>query len=88
MLLNFAGYFRLYFNVLKNDSLKGLSLLTRGREAFLKMKGIEINCKVIIASGFTKGENIDELKDLGLAGFIQKPFRDYELSKLLSDILN
>jgi len=28
-----------------------------------------------------------ELKKAGLAGFIQKPFKDYELSKLLAEIL-
>jgi len=58
-----------------------------GREAFLKMKEININCKVIISSGFTKFESPEELEKLGLAGFLQKPFRYFELSKLLAKIL-
>ena len=51
------------------------------------MKEIDKNCKVIIASGFTKNENLDGLRKLGLAGFIHKPFRDFELSKLLAEVL-
>ncbi|MBI9098107.1 MAG: DUF3365 domain-containing protein [Spirochaetaceae bacterium] len=59
-----------------------------GSEAFYKMRKIDKNCKVIISSGFTKDENLDELKKSGLAGFIEKPFRDYELSKLITEVLN
>ena len=32
-------------------------------------------------------ENVTDLKKAGLSGFIQKPFKDYELSKLLGEIL-
>lgn len=59
-----------------------------GSEAFLKMKEIDNNCKVIISSGFTKDENIDDLKEAGLIGFIHKPYRISELSQLLNDNLN
>jgi len=58
-----------------------------GSEASYKMKEIDPNCKIIISSGFTKDENLKELKKDGLLGFIQKPFRDYELSKLLTEIM-
>lgn len=56
-----------------------------GSEAFLKMREIDANCKVVISSGFTKNENLIELKEIGLSGFIQKPFRGYDLSKFLTD---
>lgn len=58
-----------------------------GREAFKKMRSIDGICKVIISSGFTRDENLNELKNEGLAGFIRKPYRDYELSQLLSEAL-
>lgn len=58
-----------------------------GREAFLKMKAIDNNCKVIIASGFTKNESLNDLREAGLAGFLHKPFRDYQLSNVLAEIL-
>lgn len=58
-----------------------------GHEAFFKMKKIDNNCKIIIASGFTKNESLSELREAGLAGFLHKPFRDYELSNLLAETL-
>ncbi|MBN2658158.1 MAG: response regulator [Spirochaetales bacterium] len=59
-----------------------------GSDAFMVMKDINRDCPVIISSGFTKDENLKELKDAGLAGFIQKPFRIYDLSQLISEVLN
>lgn len=59
-----------------------------GREAFYKMKKIDKKCKIIIASGFTKDENLDEMKKEGLEGFIQKPFSYNELTKLIANTGN
>ncbi|MBI9102738.1 MAG: response regulator [Spirochaetales bacterium] len=59
-----------------------------GSEAFFKIKEIDENCKVIITSGYTDNENISKLINSGLAGFINKPYRIYELRQLLKDILN
>jgi len=58
-----------------------------GREAFYKFRKIDKNCKVVIASGFTKDENLDELKTAGLNGFIKKPFTNAELSQLIGKII-
>ena len=57
-----------------------------GREAFYELKKIDKNCKVIISSGFTKDENLNQLKKDGLSGFIQKPFNNFELSQLLNNL--
>ena len=59
-----------------------------GEEAFLKMKDIDKNCKVVISSGFSKNESIEKMRKAGLAGFIRKPYKDYELSQILSNILS
>ncbi len=59
-----------------------------GSETFLKMKKIDKNCKVIISSGFTKNEDLNEMRKSGLEGFISKPFNDYELSHLIAKVLN
>ena len=59
-----------------------------GSEAFVKMKEIDENCKVIISSGFTKNENINKLLELGLVGVINKPYRISELSQLLDETMN
>jgi PAS domain S-box-containing protein len=58
-----------------------------GRETFYKMKEIDPDCKIIISSGFTKDENLKDMKKDGLAGFIDKPFRAIELNRLLNQIL-
>ncbi len=58
-----------------------------GKDAFIEMKKIDRNCKVIISSGFSKEHNIGDLRRMGLSGFIQKPFNDHELSELLSSVI-
>lgn len=58
-----------------------------GTETFYKLREIDSDCKVVLSSGFTKGESLSELTDAGLAGFIRKPFRNEELTTLLSIVL-
>jgi CheY-like chemotaxis protein len=58
-----------------------------GREAFEKIREIDENCKVIISSGFAKNENLKDLIEKGLAGFIRKPYRDFELSQIIAKAL-
>jgi len=58
-----------------------------GREAFGRMQEIDPNCKVVISSGFFENEKIEKLRQEGLAGFLHKPFRDYELSQLLAVLI-
>ena len=62
--------------------------IMNGRETFVEMRKIDAHCNVLIASGFTKNESLAELRKAGLAGFIHKPYRDYELSQLLAKVLS
>jgi len=57
-----------------------------GSEAFSIMKEIDMNCRVIIASGYTQDENIDNLIIEGLSGFINKPYKISEISQLLDNV--
>ena len=59
-----------------------------GGDAFEEMRRIDPACKVIISSGFSRSRNIDELKSIGLSGFIQKPFRNSKLSQFLAEVLS
>jgi len=59
-----------------------------GSEAFHKMREIDENCKIIIASGYTKDKNIDELIQNGLAGYITKPYNISDISLLLDKVGN
>ncbi|BCS95165.1 hypothetical protein DSLASN_07970 [Desulfoluna limicola] len=58
-----------------------------GRETFAGMKGLAPECRVILSSGFSRENSIEDLKSMGLSGFIRKPFRQWELSRLISDVL-
>ena len=59
-----------------------------GRETFQKLREIDENCKIVISSGYTKNESIDEMMSSGLSGFIKKPYKISELSGILKLILN
>jgi len=62
--------------------------IMNGGETFVEMRKIDAHCNVLIASRFTKNESLAELRKAGLAGFIHKPYRDYELSQLLAKVLS
>jgi PAS domain S-box-containing protein len=58
-----------------------------GKETFHMIREIDANCKVIISSGFTKPDHLDELTECGISGFLRKPYQKAELSQLLADVL-
>lgn len=58
-----------------------------GTEAFYKMKKKNPDSKIIIMSGHTRNENIDELKEAGLADFIKKPFTNAELNIVIENVM-
>jgi CheY-like chemotaxis protein len=55
-----------------------------GRQCFHLMRELDPNVKVILASGYTRGEDVGDLIALGLAGFLRKPFRSSDLAKMLA----
>ena len=59
-----------------------------GGTAFFQLKKISTNVKVLIASGYAKDEQIEEMMEQGCCGFIQKPFSIDALSQKIVNILN
>jgi len=60
-----------------------------GFEAFIKMKEVDKNCKVIISSGLIRDEDFIKFKKEGIADFINKPYNISNLSKVLKkNLLN
>lgn len=59
-----------------------------GSEAFYKMREIDKNCKVIIASGYTQDINSEDLIKNGLTGFIKKPYNISQISQLLKNCID
>ncbi len=58
-----------------------------GRECFKRLKEINPDIKVIVASGFMNTSSVSEMRQAGVQGFIQKPYRRAELSRLISELI-
>ena len=69
--------------VLLDLSMPGIG----GKEAFRLLKGVHAGVKVILSSGFSEAEVTDDLRELGLSGFIQKPYRYENLRELVRTFL-
>ena len=59
-----------------------------GGAAFLQLKKINANVKVLIASGYAKDKQIREMMEQGCDGFILKPFSINALSQKIMNVLN
>jgi two-component system cell cycle sensor histidine kinase/response regulator CckA len=69
--------------VILDMSMPGIS----GKETFIELKQINPEVKILLASGFIKDDRIQDLLNLGLEDFIQKPFDFIELSEKVDTIL-
>ena len=58
-----------------------------GKEVFYKLKKIDPDVKVVLSSGFTRENDINEMIKEGLSGFIRKPYTMSLLSRTLSKVL-
>jgi PAS domain S-box-containing protein len=59
-----------------------------GREAFLEMKKINSDIHAILLSGYGQNQEVQEMIDQGMHGFIQKPVGQAELAAKIGEILN
>ena len=59
-----------------------------GGTTFFQLKKINVNVKVLIASGYAKDQQVREMMEQGCSGFIQKPFGINALSKKILNVLN
>lgn len=59
-----------------------------GRETYLELIKIRPDIPVIISSGFRKDERIDELIELGVAGFLQKPYTVEQMKDVIREVLS
>ena len=58
-----------------------------GRDCFMAIRELAPNAKVILSSGFSREEDLDDMQYHGLAGFIRKPFRSIALSEVVYEAL-
>lgn len=59
-----------------------------GEEAFVEMKKISPECKVVLTTGFTEESKYNKMKELGLSAMIKKPFKIEDLDTLIKDVLS
>ncbi len=59
-----------------------------GRQAFVEIKKIQENSKILISTGYTIDGKIEDLLNQGCQGFIQKPFSLNEFSHVIRKILD
>lgn len=69
--------------VILDMSMPGIS----GKETFIQLKQINPEVKILMSSGFTKDDRIQDLINMGLEDFIQKPYDYIELSEKVSKII-
>ncbi|MDF7825825.1 PAS domain-containing protein [Pontiellaceae bacterium B12227] len=58
-----------------------------GKECFLEMKKVDPKVCAVLSSGFTQEGDFDEMLQSGLCGFIRKPYRKSELSRVIHHAL-
>ena len=58
-----------------------------GKETYLEMKKIDSKVKVLLASGFSQDERVEQILSMGVQGFIQKPYTIARLTKEVRDII-
>ena len=59
-----------------------------GVTVFQKLREINPDIKVLLASGYSKEEVSERFRGLGLSGFIQKPFNMNSLSNEVKRVLD
>ncbi len=58
-----------------------------GRDCFFAIKNIRPDAKIVLSSGFSRNEDVLDLKEHGLKGFVRKPFSSGELSRIVAEAL-
>lgn len=58
-----------------------------GRDCFFAIKKIRPDAKIVLSSGFSRNEDIRDLKEHGLKGFVRKPFSSGEFSRIVAEAL-
>lgn len=58
-----------------------------GKEIYLEMKQIQSDVNVLLVSGAKKDTRIKELLNLGVRGYLEKPYTFFHLSRLVHKLI-
>lgn len=59
-----------------------------GKQAFIELIKINKKVKTLLASGFKKDSRVESILELGVNGFIQKPYGLIKLANSMNDVIN
>lgn len=59
-----------------------------GKQAFIELIKINKNVKTLLASGFKKDSRVESILELGVKGFIQKPYGLVKLANSMNNVIN
>lgn len=59
-----------------------------GKECLRELKKLNPNAKILISSGYTRGSSVDELSEMGISGFLAKPYKKEELSQAVFNAIH
>lgn len=79
--------FRENHNIIDLVILDMIMPVMSGREAFGKLREIRSDIPIVVSSGFAKEEDLNELRNNNVNGFLNKPFRKIELAETIEKIL-
>jgi CheY-like chemotaxis protein len=60
--------------------------MVSGADVAVRLRAIDPRVPIILISGFPRNAEIKQLIDQGVAGFLQKPFRQAELAQVLASL--
>ncbi|HOS97249.1 MAG TPA: response regulator, partial [Deltaproteobacteria bacterium] len=58
-----------------------------GKETYQEIKAIDPEVKVLFSSGFKQDERVESVLELGVQGFVQKPYTLHELSRAMHRVV-
>ncbi len=79
--------FKKYHESIKAVLLDMVMPKISGKEAFIKMKAIDPDVKVILTSGFRQDDRVQKVLELGVEMFVQKPYTLEKLANAIDDVL-
>jgi PAS domain S-box-containing protein len=59
-----------------------------GKEAYQELKAMDPEVKVLFSSGFKQDERVESVLELGVQGFVQKPYTLHVLSRAMHKVLS
>jgi len=81
-------YFKKHHHEIKGILLDMVMPEISGKEVYIKLKNIDPSVRVLLSSGFRHDKRIKEIMDLGVQGFIQKPYSLDTLGRAMYNIFN